>query len=131
MGTVFSLFPDRKYTSWMVKVTDLDNWCGVSHVEDLGVEMLWLACTPTTTSEGPDTQFKVSDVLALPSNYRSEGLTVIPCRGGAQGNAVVVLGETETRKVVRAWTVDVTTATFAEIDPAAAKWTPLLIREDD
>lgn len=131
VGTVFSRLPDRTYTTWMAHLGDAGNWYGVSHVEDRGVEMLWLASTPPTSSDNPQPLFRVLDVVVLPSTSRADGLTVVPCRGGGPEYAVVVLCKGEPRTVVRAWTIDLTTAKFVEIDAATAKWGPLFIREDD
>ena len=129
VGTVFSRLPDRTHSSWMVRFPDLNDAYGVSHVEDRGVEMLWLESTLSTGPDNPQPKFKVVDVLALPPKYKTDGLVVMACRGGAPGSAVVGLSEAETRKEIRAWTIDFTTGMFVELVPATGKCAPLFIRE--
>jgi hypothetical protein len=131
LGSVFARLPDHAYSSWMVSLERHGDWYGVSHVEDRGVEMLWLASTQPTDANDPQPVFRVADVLVLPKGYKGDGLVVTGCRGGTQRPAVVALTEPETRKVHRAWTIDLATARLIELFPAADTCSPLHIREVD
>ena len=128
VGTVFSRLPDHTYSSWLVNMRDTGDMYGVSHIEDRGVEMFWLESSPRTSDERTQPLFRVVDVLVLPTSYKADGLVVTECRGNAQNRAVVALTEPDTRKEHRAWAIDLATATFIELSPAADTCSPLFIQ---
>ena len=118
-GATFSRLPDHAYLNWLVPVERVVKFFGLSHVEDRGVEMLWLetAELPATPKELP--RFTVADVVVLPTGYRAEGLVVTPCGRMVRSSPVVALADPKTHVVRRAWAIDVDASRFVEYFPAA------------